>query len=78
LSETSDEFKKSFDARSANIGAVEQKELQSPIKAIQPKEVPPAPKRSKSARGNFVVFMNFMMSCLVIGVLGICLLALYM
>ena len=55
----------------------EHMEAKSPIKALQAKEVPLPPKRSKSAKGNFIVFMNFMMSCLVIAVLGLCLLALY-
>jgi UPF0755 protein len=52
-------------------------EAQSPIKALQAKEVPPPPKRSKSAKGNFIVFMNFMMSCLVLVVLGAGLVFLY-
>lgn len=77
MSDTSNEFKKQFDARNSSSGVTEKKGLQSPAKAIQPKEVPPVPKRSKSAKGGFVVFMNFMMTCLVLGVLGICLIALY-
>ena len=52
-------------------------DAQSPQQVLQAKEVPPPPKRSKSARGNFIVFMNFMMSCLVFVVLGLCLIALY-
>ena len=40
----------------------------SPMGALQPKEVPAPPKRSKSSRHGFVVVMNFMMSCLVLAV----------
>lgn len=50
---------------------------QSPIKALQAKEVPLPPKRSKSAKGNLIVFMNFVMSCLVLIVLGAGLIFLY-
>ena len=67
----------SFGNRNSVPSNGEHMEAKSPIKALQAKEVPLPPKRSKSAKGNFIVFMNFMMSCLVIAVLGLCLLALY-
>lgn len=50
---------------------------QSPTKVLQAREVPLPPKRSKSARGNFIVFANFMMSCLVLLVIGLAFVALY-
>ena len=45
---------------------------QSPMDALQPKEVPPPPKRSKKSRHGFVVFMNFAMSCLVFFTVILC------
>lgn len=46
---------------------------QSPAEALRPKEVPPAPKRSKQSRNQIFVFLNFMMSCLVLAVIVGCL-----
>lgn len=77
MSDTSDEFKKSFESRTNNSSSAELKEPLSPLKVLQAKEVPAAPQRSKSAKGSFIVFMNFMMSCLVLVVIGLCLVALY-
>jgi len=77
LSETSNEFRKSFANRTQAGSGADHQELKSPIKALQAQEVPPPPKRSKSAKGNLIVFMNFMMSCLVLAVIGLCLVALY-
>lgn len=77
MGETSDEFQKSFENRNTAKSTGDNTELKSPIKALEAKEVPQAPKRSKSAKGNFIVFMNFMMSCLVLAVLGLSLIALY-
>ena len=37
----------------------------SPEEVLQPREVPPPPKRSRQARNRFVVFLNFCMSLLV-------------
>jgi len=53
--------------------AQENMAAKSPAEAIKPKEVPPAPKRSKQSRNQIFVFMNFMMSCLVFAVLIACL-----
>ena len=44
----------------------------SPHEALQPKEVPPPPKRSKSSRHGFVVVMNFAMSCFVFATVILC------
>jgi len=77
LSETSNEFRKSFANRTQAVSGGDHQEPKSPIKALQAQEVPPPPKRSKSAKGNMIVFMNFMMSCLVLAVIGLCLVALY-
>lgn len=44
----------------------------SPMEALQPREVPPPPKRSKNSRHGFVVFMNFMMSCAVFATVVLC------
>ena len=44
----------------------------SPMGALQPKEVPAPPKRSKSSRHGFVVVMNFMMSCAVFATILLC------
>ncbi len=76
MSDTSNEFKESFANRHSS-GNGDHIEAQSPIKALQAKEVPPPPKRSKSANGNFIVFMNFMMSCLVLAVIVVGLVLLY-
>ncbi|MGB7286746.1 MAG: endolytic transglycosylase MltG, partial [Salaquimonas sp.] len=43
----------------------------SPQDVLQPRDVPPPPKRSKQARNKFVVFMNFCLSSLVLLALGI-------
>jgi UPF0755 protein len=77
LSENSENTNNGFGRRSDLPLNGEPMEAQSPIKALQAKEVPPPPKRSKSAKGNFIVFMNFMMSCLVLVVLGAGLVFLY-
>lgn len=77
MTETPDNIQSSFGNRNGLPTNNENLEAQSPIKALQAKEVPPPPKRSKSAKGNFIVFMNFMMSCLVFAVLALCLFALY-
>jgi UPF0755 protein len=77
LSENSENTNNGFGRRSDLPLNSEPMEAQSPIKALQAKEVPPPPKRSKSAKGNFIVFMNFMMSCLVLVVLGAGLVFLY-
>ncbi len=77
MSGISEDINNEFGRRAAAPANTEHLEAKSPIKALQAKEVPPPPKRSKSARGNFIVFMNFMMSCLVLVVLGLCLFALY-
>jgi len=53
--------------------ARESMEAQSPAEAIKPKEVPPAPKRSKQSKNQILVFLNFLMSCLVLIVLVACL-----
>lgn len=45
---------------------------QSPQEALQPREVPPPPKRSNQSRHGFVVFLNFMMSCLVLATILLC------
>jgi UPF0755 protein len=77
LSDTPEDINGGFGRRGALASNGELLEAQSPTKALQAKEVPSPPKRSKSARGNFIVFMNFMMSCLVLVVLALCLVALY-
>ena len=77
MSENSENTNNGFGRRSDLPLNSEPMEAQSPIKALQAKEVPPPPKRSKSAKGNFIVFMNFMMSCLVLVVLGAGLVFLY-
>ncbi len=77
MSDTPEDINAGFGRRSALASNGEHLEAQSPTKALQAKEVPLPPKRSKSARGNFIVFMNFMMSCLVLVVLALCLVALY-
>ena len=77
MSENSENTNNGFGRRSDLPLKSEPMEAQSPIKALQAKEVPPPPQRSKSAKGNFIVFMNFMMSCLVLVVLGAGLVFLY-
>jgi len=44
---------------------------QSASEVLQPKEAPPPPKRSRQARNGFVVFMNFLMTCLVLTVAAV-------
>ena len=70
LSENSENMTNNFGNRNGLPAQGEHVEAKSPLQALQAKEVPPPPKRSSSARANFVVFMNFMMSCLVLAVLG--------
>lgn len=77
MSENSENTNNNFGRRSDLHLNSEPMEAQSPIKALQAKEVPPPPQRSKSAKGNLIVFMNFMMSCLVLVVLGAGLFFLY-
>ncbi len=77
MSDTPEDITPRFGRRSELSTNGEHLEAQSPTKALQAKEVPLPPKRSKSARGNFIVFMNFMMTCLVLVVLALCLVALY-
>ena len=72
MSETPEDIKNSFGNRNGD-----HLEVLSPLKALQAKEVPLPPKRSKSAKSNFIVFMNFMMSCLVFVVIGAGLVMLY-
>ena len=43
----------------------------SPEEVLQPREVPPPPKRSRQARNRFVVFLNFCMSLMVFGFLAL-------
>jgi UPF0755 protein len=42
----------------------------SPAEALQPEAVPPPPARSRAARHPLVVFFNFLMTIVVVGVLG--------
>jgi len=77
LNEDFENTKNNFGKPNDISSSSERAEAQSPIKALQAKEVPPPPKKSKSAKGNFIVFMNFMMSCLVLVVLGAGLFFLY-
>ncbi len=42
------------------------------MEALQPKEVPPPPKRSKSSRHGFIVVLNFAMSCFVFATVILC------
>lgn len=42
----------------------------SPAEALQPEAVPPPPARSRAARHPLVVFLNFLMTIVVVGVLG--------
>lgn len=77
MSDNSENTNNGFRRRSDLPLKSEPLEAQSPIKALQAKEVPLPPKRSKSAKGNFIVFMNFVMSCLVLVVLGAGLVFLY-
>jgi peptidoglycan lytic transglycosylase G len=42
----------------------------SPSEALQPEAVPPPPPRSRAARHPLVVFLNFLLTVVVIGVIG--------
>ncbi|MBL4890232.1 MAG: endolytic transglycosylase MltG [Rhizobiaceae bacterium] len=44
---------------------------QSAAEVLQPKQPPPPPKRSRQARNGFVVFLNFVMTSLVLGVVAV-------
>jgi len=77
LSEDSENMTNNFGNRNGLPAQGEHVEAKSPLQALQAKEVPPPPQRSKTARGNFVVFMNFVMSCLVLAVLAAGLVFLY-
>lgn len=44
---------------------------QSAAEVLQPKEPPPPPRRSRQARNGLVVFLNFLMSVVVLAVIGI-------
>lgn len=44
----------------------------SPTELLKPRDVPPPPKRSRGSRGNMVVVLNFMMTCLVLATIALC------
>lgn len=44
---------------------------QSAAEVLQPRQAPPPPKRSRQARNGFVVFLNFVMTLLVLGVIAV-------
>ncbi|MBL4599580.1 MAG: endolytic transglycosylase MltG [Rhizobiaceae bacterium] len=44
---------------------------QSASEVLQPKEPPPPPKRSRQARNGFIVFLNFLMTSMVLGVVAV-------
>lgn len=43
----------------------------SPAEALQPEALPPPPARSRAARHPLVVFLNFLMTIVVVGVIGV-------
>lgn len=45
--------------------------MKSPQQMLMPKDVPPPPKRSNKARTTLVVALNFLMTCVVLAVIGI-------
>jgi len=49
--------------------------MKSPAEVLKPREVPPPPKRSKGAKGNMIVVLNFMMTCVVLATIALCILA---
>jgi len=49
--------------------------IKSPSDALKPREVPPPPKRSKGAKGNMIVVLNFMMTCVVLATVALCVMA---
>ncbi|MEM9330248.1 MAG: endolytic transglycosylase MltG [Pseudomonadota bacterium] len=61
-----------FGRREKQPAGLESSNPKSPMDALQPKEVPPPPKRSKSSRHGMVVLMNFAMSCLVFATVVLC------
>ncbi len=44
----------------------------SPAELLKPRDVPPPPKRSRGARGNMVVVLNFLMTSLVLATIALC------
>ncbi|MEL7428937.1 MAG: 4-amino-4-deoxychorismate lyase, partial [Pseudomonadota bacterium] len=53
-------------------GSASGRKIKSPAEMLKPRDVPPPPKRSKGAKGNMVVVMNFMMTCLVLATIALC------
>ncbi|MDJ0614219.1 MAG: endolytic transglycosylase MltG [Rhizobiaceae bacterium] len=49
--------------------------MKSPSDILKPREVPPPPKRSKGAKGNMIVVLNFMMTCVVLATIALCIAA---
>lgn len=47
----------------------------SPSDMLKPREVPPPPKRSKRSKGTIVVVLNFLMTCLVLATVALCVVA---
>ena len=63
-----DQYGSDADALSARLVAASRVAPKSPTEALQPEPVPPPPKRSRVARHPLVVFLNFVLTIVIISV----------
>lgn len=63
-----DEYGSDADVLSARLVAASRVAPKSPTEALQPEQVPPPPKRSRAARHPIVVFFNFVLTIVIVGV----------
>lgn len=63
-----DEYGSDADVLSARLVAANRAAPKSPAEALQPESVPPPPKRSRAVRHPLVVFFNFLLTIVIIGV----------
>lgn len=63
-----DQYGSDADVLSARLVAASRVAPKSPTEALQPESVPPPPKRSRAVRHPLVVFLNFMLTIVIIAV----------
>lgn len=63
-----DQYSSDADVLSARLVAASRVAPKSPTEALQPEPVPPPPKRSRAVRHPLVVFLNFMLTIVIVAV----------
>ena len=61
-----DEFEQDSDRLSARLVSANRMAPKSPSEALQPEAVPPPPPRSRAARHPLVIFLNFVLTIVII------------